>query len=203
MFIVASPDLGLLQSTEGNMSDLISEKYVKELKQLHSASSSFGIGSVTAKHYPLILEIAKKHSLVSIFDYGCGKGHFIDHVKNTMPEITVTGFDVASEKWSILPEESFDLTVCLDVMEHVEFGALSSVLQEIKLRTKKVFICSVANYPAAKKLADGRNAHVTQMPFGYWFNLLSMYFRIDQFKRTAKQEGLFICTTLRTDSDWR
>jgi hypothetical protein len=66
-----------------------------------------------------------------------------------------------------------------------------------------MFICSVANYPAGKTLPDGRNAHVTQMPFGQWFNILSTFFRVDQFMRTGKAEGLFICASLKTTADWR
>jgi hypothetical protein len=41
------------------------------------------------------------------------------------------------------------------------------------------------------------------MPFGQWFNILSTFFRVDQFMRTGKAEGLFICASLKTTADWR
>lgn len=185
------------------MRDLASEKYAAQLRELHAKNESFGVGSVTAKHYPIIQKLLQKHSFGSVLDYGCGKGHFIKFLRDSFPEVHVEGFDVASEEFSVLPNRKFDLIVCLDVMEHVEFGALSNVLGEIRDRCSKVFVCSVANYPASKKLSDGRNAHVTQMPFSVWFGMFSSFFRVDQFIRTGKAEGLFVCSVLGTENDWR
>jgi 2-polyprenyl-3-methyl-5-hydroxy-6-metoxy-1,4-benzoquinol methylase len=185
------------------MRDLASEEYASQLKQLHASSQNFGVGSVTAKHYPMIGGLIKKRSFISVLDYGCGKGHFINYARENFPSLQVSGFDVASDEYATLPDHKFDLVVCLDVMEHVEFGALSNVLSEIRDRTGKVFICSVANYPASKTLPDGRNAHVTQMPFSSWFSFFSGFFRVDQFLRTGKAEGLFICASMGTGNDWR
>ena len=185
------------------MLKVVSESYAAQLKKLHDESASFGVGNVTSKHYKTILNVVDKKGYTSILDYGCGKGHFIEYAKKTMPSVRVAGYDVASDEYSVLPSDNFDITVCLDVLEHVEYGALANVLSEIRDHTNHCFICSVANYPAAKVLPDGRNAHVTQMPFGYWFNLLSMYFRVDQFIRTGKAEGLFVGSALKTQSDWR
>jgi SAM-dependent methyltransferase len=185
------------------MRDLISQDYALQLKQLHAKSKEFGIGNVTAKHYPMIKTLIQKRGFGSVLDYGCGKGHFIEFAKTSFPGLRVEGFDVASEEYSKLPDSKFDMVVCLDVMEHVEFGALSNVLAEIRDRTSKLFICSVANYPAGKNLPDGRNAHVTQIPFSTWFTVFSAFFRIDQFVRTGKAEGVFVCSLLNTGSDWR
>jgi len=185
------------------MKATVSEEYAQQLKQLHSASEAFGVGNVTAKHYPMIRKLIEKRQFSSVLDYGCGKGHFIDHLCEKMPHLHVDGFDVASDKYAVMPTQKFDMTVCLDVLEHVEFGALANVFDEIRSHTDKIFICSIANYPAGKNLPDGRNAHVTQMPFGYWFSLLSGFFRVDQFLRTGKAEGLFVCSPLSTNMDWR
>jgi 2-polyprenyl-3-methyl-5-hydroxy-6-metoxy-1,4-benzoquinol methylase len=185
------------------MSDLASEGYAKQLKQLHDSSQAFGVGNVTAKHYPVIKNLIQKKSFGSVLDYGCGKGHFLQYARQTFPGLRVEGFDVASDEYGVLPDGLFDMVVCLDVMEHVEFGAMSHVLSEIRSRVGRVFVCSVANYPAGKTLPDGRNAHVTQMPFGQWFTIFSTFFRVDQFMRTGKGEGLFICSSIATSADWR
>ena len=185
------------------MGKIASEDYEKQLKKLHRDNDSFGVGNVTAKHYPLIVEVINKKNIKSVLDYGCGKGHFLSHLKKQASTIDIVGYDIASEEYSVLPDREFDLVVSLDVMEHVEFGALSAVLAEIKNRTSRIFICSVANYPAGKNLPDGRNAHVTQMPFGVWFTVFSTYFTVRQFMRTGKNEGLFICSTMPTNADWR
>jgi 2-polyprenyl-3-methyl-5-hydroxy-6-metoxy-1,4-benzoquinol methylase len=187
------------------MSNLISENYASQLKQMHNNLETFGAGGMTAKHYPLIKNLVLKNNVRSILDYGCGKGHFIEYAQANFPGVRVEGFDVASEKYAKLPDGKFDMVVCLDVMEHVEFGALSNVLSEIRQRDGKLFFCSVANYPAQKKLSDGRNAHVTQLPFGYWFTLFSGFFKVQKFSITGEddQEAIFICSKLRQVGDWR
>ncbi len=187
------------------MNKLISDGYVAELKKLHSNAEGFGSGLKTTQHYSLIKNLVLKNNISSVLDFGCGKGNFINYAKENLPGVKVEGFDVASEKYSILPNDEFDMVVCLDVMEHVEFGSLSHVLSEIRQRTGKLFICSVANYPANRKLSDGRNAHVTQLPFAYWFSLLSGFFKVLKFTttRSGDDEAIFICKKLNQTTDWR
>lgn len=185
------------------MREVATKAYAAQLKKLHEDSGGFGVGSVTKKHYKTIQSLAEKREFGTLLDYGCGKGDFLDFAQKNMPNLTTHGYDVASDQYSNLPSGEFDLVISLDVMEHVEFGSISNVLSEIRDRTGKVFLCSVANYPAVKKLSDGRNAHVTQMPFGNWFSLFSAFFRVDQFIRTAKAEGLFVCSRLKEGADWR
>jgi predicted TPR repeat methyltransferase len=185
------------------MRKIVSAEYGEQLKKLHFENNSFGVGNVTAKHYPMIIGLINKKKIKTVLDYGCGKGHFLSALSKSKIDVQADGFDVASDEYSVLPSKSYDLVVCLDVMEHVEFGALSNVLTEIRDRTSRFFICSVANYPAVKNLADGRNAHVTQMPFGVWFTYFSGFFSISQFIRTGRCEGLFVCSAMQTSSDWR
>lgn len=185
------------------MKKVISEKYREQLKQLHEENKTFGVGNVTAKHYSKIAHLIKANKVESILDYGCGKGHFIQHFQDKFPELKLYGFDVANDEYPTLPNAPVDMVVCLDVMEHVEFAMITNVLSEIRSRTRTLFVCSVANYPAGKSLPDGRNAHVTQLPFSQWFSMLSMYFRVDKFQRTGKGEGLFYCSAMNVNSDWR
>jgi 2-polyprenyl-3-methyl-5-hydroxy-6-metoxy-1,4-benzoquinol methylase len=185
------------------MKKLSSTSYSKQLKILHDEKKGFGKGDVTSKHYKVIESVITANKYSSILDYGCGKGNFVSYLRQKYPDLEVTGFDIASDEFTILPSKEFDLTVSLDVLEHVEFGSMSNVLSEIRERTKGVFICSIANYPAAKLLPDGRNAHITQLPFASWFGALSVFFRVDKFTRTGKAEGLFFCTRLTSASDWR
>jgi 2-polyprenyl-3-methyl-5-hydroxy-6-metoxy-1,4-benzoquinol methylase len=181
---------------------LASDQYKQELSQLHE-QTKFGQGVVTAKHYPLICELVIKKKCSSILDYGCGKGHFLDYASQKLEGVKAEGFDVANSKYSLMPHGQFDMVTCLDVLEHIEYGFLSNVLHEIQGKTKKYFFCSIANYPAGKKLSDGRNAHLIQVPFGYWFTTLSTFFRVDRFHRSAFGEGVFICTPLTEKHDWR
>lgn len=179
------------------------DSYTEQLKALHESTNAFGAGNVTKKHYSFLEGIAKNNKINSILDYGCGKGHFVEYIQQKHPDINISGFDVANEQYLTKPTNTFDLIVCLDVLEHVEFGNLQNVLADIKVLTGKLFICSIANYPAAKKLPDGRNAHVTQLGFAQWMMHLSLYFRVDRFYRTGTREGLFVCSPLADTNDWR
>jgi len=176
--------------------------YNSQLKKLHE-NPGFGVGKQTEKHYKKIFNVLQARKVKSVLDYGCGKGNFLKAVKDSFPSIKTVGYDIANEEFSKLPDERFEVTVCLDVMEHIEYGSINKVLQQIRNRTEKVFICSIANYPASAILPDGRNAHITQMPFGYWFTTLSGFFRVDDFMRTQPQEALFMCSAMAPNADWR
>jgi len=176
--------------------------YNSQLKKLHE-NPGFGVGKQTEKHYKKIFNVLQARKVKSVLDYGCGKGNFLKAVKDSFPSIKTVGYDIANEEFSKLPDERFEVTVCLDVMEHIEYGSINKVLQQIRNRTEKVFICSIANYPARAILPDGRNAHITQMPFGYWFTTLSGFFRVDDFMRTQPQEALFMCSAMAPNADWR
>ncbi len=178
------------------------KEYTEQLKELHQ-NPSFGTGLQTQKHYNRIYKIIEARKIKSILDYGCGKGNFIKEIKEKYPNILVEGYDIANEEFTKLPDSRFELTVCLDVMEHIEFGTVNKVLQQIRNRTDKHFICSIANYPARAILPDGRNAHLTQLPFANWFATLSGFFRVDDFMRTQPYEALFVCSKMENSADWR
>lgn len=185
------------------MKKTISTEYASQLEALHQSQQAFGVGSVTKKHYKHVERLVDLNKVTSVLDYGCGKGHFLEHLKNKYGHLKVEGYDVANPEYSKLNVGQYDLVTCFDVLEHVEFNAMGAVLSEIYEKTSRWFICSIANYPAAKKLPDGRNAHITQLPFGFWFTTLSTYFRVDTFLRTSVGEGLFICKKLDEKMDWR
>ena len=185
------------------MKKLASKEYIAELNDLHQKNNVFGAGAVTKKHYPKIEKIIEKGNIKSVLDYGCGKGDLIKHLNKTFQNLEIDGFDIATEQYAELKPRRYDLVVALDVLEHIEFGLLTNVLSEIRVRTNSIFLCSIANYPAGKTLSDGRNAHLIQIPFGNWFSIRSCFFQVNQFLRTGLQEGLFICTKLNNTSDWR
>lgn len=186
-----------------DMTELASPEYIEQLRSLHERNQSFGVGNQTAKHYDQIAKIIKIKNIKTILDYGCGKGHFIEYVKDNFPDVSITGYDIANIDYMINPEGQYDLVVCLDVMEHIEYSLLANVLMDIKSKTSKLFISTIANYPAKAKLLDGRNAHLIQIPFGQWFTIISSFFRVEQFIRTHPQEGVFIASKYKSNADWR
>ena len=66
------------------------------------------------------------------------------------------------------PPEPHDMVVSLDVLEHIEPDCLDAVLDEIKRCALKAVFLTINMMPAAKTLADGRNAHLIQKPIEWW-----------------------------------
>jgi hypothetical protein len=77
-------------------------------------------------------------------------------------------------------------------MEHVEFECVDNTLKYIAQKAKFMACFSIGTEDAAKKLPDGRNAHVTQKSPKWWANKLREHFAIVDY---ASYEGqvLFVC----------
>lgn len=134
---------------------MISEDYQKQLVTLHK-SPVFG----NKKEIPVeIISLIDQHNITSILDFGCGKGLLIESIKEQYPNITVYGFDPASDTNNILPE-TVDMIISFDVLEHIEPNFLNDTLRDLKNRCKVVMHHLIACHPAKRLLSDGRNAHL-------------------------------------------
>ncbi len=91
----------------------------------------------------------------TLLDAGCGDGSFVRLMAHdeTLPNVAITGFDINTKITALatefpthkfvvgsmikmdLPDESFDITVTLDVLEHFEDAALP--INELKRVIKK------------------------------------------------------------------
>jgi len=152
---------------------LISDEYRTLNQQLHSDRKDYGsYGSKWANH---VLTLAQGMNTESVLDYGCGKGT----LGANMP-FDIQQYDPAIEKHSGRPQPA-DLVVCTDVLEHIEPSCLDDVLNDLwSLCNKGVFLV-IHNGPAAKKLADGRNAHLIQENEIFWLGALLPRFELITF----------------------
>lgn len=145
---------------------------------MHQKQRNFGMGSKRRKEEILAL------GYVDILDYGCGKGKLGIGRK----------YDPAIPEFSQDPEPA-DLIVCTDVMEHIEPELLEDVLKHIRSKMKKYGYFTIGCSKAAKKLPDGRNAHLIIQRPEWWVERLSQYFtvvrhqtRLDPLKRKESVE---------------
>lgn len=81
------------------------------------------------------------------------------------------------------------MVACIDVLEHVEPAHLSDVLDHLEELTELILFASIATGPAAKKLSDGRNAHLIQQPMEFW--LPKLWERFDIQTVQVSQPGQF------------
>lgn len=138
----------------------ISSDYQAEQRRLHDGP--YG----SSGHYWLghILEIAEIFQCKSVLDYGCGKATLAPYI--TRYGLSYTGYDPATRPKK--PKGYHDLTVCLDVLEHIEPEHIGAVFQELHAHTAKVLFAVVSTRASSKTLEDGRNAHLIVEPYEWW-----------------------------------
>jgi len=158
---------------------LLSDKYKKQLIRMHEKYRSFGSGSKFRN------AVIKALGYEDVLDYGCGKGKLLVNKK----------YDPAITEFSNEPEPA-DLVVCTDVLEHIEPDCLDDVLRHIKSKMIKAGFFTISCSPAAKKLPDGRNAHLTVQHPEWWINKLSEFFVIEKSSFRVDERKLAISVEL-------
>lgn len=149
---------------------MISESYRKLNEDMHAKIESFGnSGQIYAEK---VLRLAERIKSNDILDYGCGKGSLQANIK-----FPIHQYDPCIPEFSKAPEPA-DIVVCTDVLEHIEPEFLADVLDDIKRvgQDKLFFVISCRR--AAKRLADGRNAHLIVETPQWWLNLLWSRFSV-------------------------
>lgn len=159
----------------------ISDEQLALNKELHRTNPSFGNrnqASGMAARLPLALHRMHQSGLcTSVLDYGTGKGLLVDRLRSELPHnIVVDGYDPAVEKWSKKPASTYDIVLCLDVLEHVEMSSINNVVTDIGSMTHQFCYVVVDLQPAVKKLPDGRNAHILLAPVDWWVSRFSLEF---------------------------
>ena len=156
----------------------ITPEYLALNRELH-ARGNYGVSGARAA--PTVLELADMLGTRDILDYGCGQ---------RLLERTL-GFPIHNYDPCIpgldSPAQPADLVVCTDVLEHVEPACLDEVLDDLQNLTLKVALLVIANRPAKKTLADGRNAHLIQEGRDWWLARLAPRFTIHQVAGTESE----------------
>jgi hypothetical protein len=141
-------------------------------------------------HVNAIKMMIDRHRVTSLLDYGCGKAEAYNRIIGRMEDgrevkglkaiwglKEVALYDPGYEPYSKLPEGSFDAVISTDVLEHCPEEDIEWIVGEIFAYSRKTVFCTVATYPAVKKLPTGENAHITIKSAGWW---------LDHFERAKK-----------------
>lgn len=148
--------------------------YKKEYELLHS--KGYYRGYSVLRHKGKVRNIVNATKSSTILDYGSGKG--LQYSKFKMDKfwnVSVDCYDPYVEKFSILPDKTYDGVICTDVLEHIPEDKLNETLSVIFSKaTKFVFFC-IHIEEATKKFSDGRNVHVTVKPTEFWTDLINLH----------------------------
>jgi len=91
------------------------------------------------------------------------------------------------------------MTVCCDVLEHIEPEFLDDVLDHLMELTDLILFCTINTGPAGKTLEDGRNAHLIQQPMEWWLPKLWERFAIQTYQITGQNEFMVIANNLNLE----
>ncbi len=149
-------------------------QYAELQRELHARN--VGYGASGHKHAQHVIEIAKRMETREILDYGCGQMT----LQKAIP-FPITNYDPFIHGSEDEPEPH-DLVVCSDVLEHIEPACILPVIQHLAAKTKKMLFVDVAQHPAAKFLADGRNAHILVKSTSWWIEQLAPYFNVQSLQ---------------------
>ena len=157
-------------------------------------------GKSTLAFAPIIKEIIKKENIKNMIDYGCGKGNFysnsFDLGGKLIPplrkfwDIEIKLYDPCYEKYSKFEkDETFDLLICIDVLEHIPETDIEWILDRFFKISKKYIFINVACYEAIALLPDGENAHINIQKPIWWSN------KLEKFQKNNKEvKVICICT---------
>ena len=161
-------------------------------------------GKSTKVFAPIIKKIITKENIDNMIDYGCGKGKFYNngfYIGNEfIPplsefwNVNIKLYDPCYKKYSkFLNNETYDLTICIDVLEHIHENDIDWILERFFNISKKFIFLNVACYEAIALLPNGRNAHInTQKPV-WWLN------KINKFLKNQKNIKLICVCSVKVD----
>lgn len=127
------------------------------------------------KAMPTLLSMILRHKIrnPTVLDFGAGERTLEREAKWAMPHIRVTSYDPGIPGIDTLPNGTWDMTICTDVMEHVEEQFVDRTLDFIREHTVYAAYFGIATKKAKQLLPDGRNAHLTIREPAWWFDQLA------------------------------
>jgi 2-polyprenyl-3-methyl-5-hydroxy-6-metoxy-1,4-benzoquinol methylase len=137
----------------------------------------------------VLLEIRKLAKSSKIIDIGCGKGHYIRKIisEGYSSTLGIEFSDVCCKEFlcdvphvnadflttnSIFVDQQFDLCVCMDVLEHIEYKNIELMIENIK-RIGRSSILGIANH---SDVILGQELHLIQEDLLWWNNKLSQFY---------------------------
>jgi len=156
----------------------ITDEYRRLQQDLHK-NPNYGVASLAFA--PTVAQLIKQTGVRSISDYGAGKQNLLKGLREAGVEPSAYyPYDPAFPEYG--PPRAADLVCCIDVLEHIEPELVDNVLDDLASITTNIGFFSIHMGPAAKVLADGRNAHLIQKPSSWWLPKIARHFDVMQLQ---------------------
>lgn len=121
-----------------------------------------------------IRSILGPHAIGSVLDYGCGGSDWRAAGFDETTNQSAVEYFALQHAWRYEPARGLDerrrvdCVISFDVLEHIFIADVPTVLRDIFAYASKLVVLNVACYPAAAKLPNGENAHVTVRDPAWW-----------------------------------
>lgn len=109
---------------------------------------------------------------MSLLDYGCGKGGFLQEMRALGLFAELAGYDPAVSEFRAHPDRTFDIVACLDVLDMVEPRFLDAVLDDAAQLASGLVVFDVLTRPNSGRLYP-------HPPF-YWTMLVRQHLAVVQ-----------------------
>ena len=143
------------------------------------------VGISTKPFVSLIKKIIDLNQCKSLLDYGCGKAKFYEEGfetnKGKYPSlkdywgIKINLYDPCVTKFDTLTKNRVDISICIDVLEHIPADDIDWVLDDFISLTNKFVFINVACYQARAILPNGKNAHINIKEYEWWRDKLLFF----------------------------
>jgi hypothetical protein len=125
-----------------------------------------------------IRSILNEYAITTVLDYGCGGSDWrCDGFDDATGQSAIEYFQLQDayryEPARNLDErQTVDCVISFDVLEHIFISDVPSVLRDMFSYATKLIVFNVACYPAAAKLPNGENAHITVRHPIWWKGMI-------------------------------
>lgn len=171
------------------MTDLFSDQYLDQIRQLHTMRTW---GASGYSHAPVVAKYRRQIGATTVLDYGCGRATLKKALIDIDPDIKpnwISEYDPAIPGKDNLPDPA-DLLVANDVLEHIEPDKVENTLRCIRALALKGAYFTIALSLSKVSLPDGRNAHLVIESEDWWLRKLTQAgFKI---KAAALRKGLWV-----------
>ena len=162
----------------------LSEHYRKQLAQLHAKDAGFG-GRWPGPNEDMLSNM-RHLNVRSMLDYGCGKALWYEEAFKDYPPLDIHLYDPAwtvaertcsvarAQGHTVTVHESehslvpVDMVICRHVLEHVEPEHVPDTWKLLFSLFKRTLCVEIGLGDSIQTLADGRNAHLTNISPTAW-----------------------------------
>lgn len=142
--------------------------------RIENAFSDFELRAYREQLAPIF----KNHLIESVLDYGCGGSDWTTEGFDDTTDQSAKDYFNMQETYRYEPardideRQNVDCVISFDVLEHIFVADIPAVIRDMFSYATKLLVLNVACYPAAAKLPNGENAHITVRHPVWWKGML-------------------------------